>query len=447
MKKVLIIQFPAISHLNASFKIAKILQQQQYEIYYYINNKVAAHVAEQQFQVVSSFNAPIGEDYDRAAIKLHNIKYPYFDRLRDKVMKLFIDNRRNELLNVVGIIAPDIIIADTYFGTDFALLYPVLKEKGIRYFHIETMLSCIEQKGIPYFDSAASPNDMWRIRKEHLRRKWRRSFLRLYRRFLYLGFDNISWLKREAKLVNLPPKYVINLKNYCDIAFTGIPSLLIAPIELEYFHKPASEHDYYLGFFMDGKTDAKELEEGQLKVIVESGKRIIYISFGTVFGEIRVNDIIAFMKKVNAVVGQMDNVAVIFTLSNVKWSADELAALTNVYIFNFVPQVSLLPFCSLFITHGGLNSIRESIKECVPMLVVPLEIDQIGNAKKVEYKGLGLMGDIKTITQDELRRKVSELIGNQQVKDAIKTMRDEIIAAYDPERTLMEIIQKQGLVE
>ena len=151
MKKVLFIQFPAISHLNASFKIAKILEQHHYKIYYYTNNKVAAHIAAQKFNIVSSFNAPIGEDYDRAAIKLHNIKYPYFSRLRDKVMKLFIENRRNELLNVMEVVSPDIIIADTYFGTDLVFLYPILKEKGIRYFYIETMLSSTEQNGFPYF--------------------------------------------------------------------------------------------------------------------------------------------------------------------------------------------------------------------------------------------------------------------------------------------------------
>ena len=33
----------------------------------------------------------------------------------------------------------------------------------------------------------------------------------------------------------------------------------------------------------------------------------------------------------------------------------------NIVVYEFVPQISLLPFVDLFVNHGGLNSIKESL--------------------------------------------------------------------------------------
>ena len=54
------------------------------------------------------------------------------------------------------------------------------------------------------------------------------------------------------------------------------------------------------------------------------------------------------------------------------------------------PQLRLLQFADVFITHGGLGSVKESIYMGVPMLVWPLRGDQMFNARRVAAKGLGL---------------------------------------------------------
>ena len=44
----------------------------------------------------------------------------------------------------------------------------------------------------------------------------------------------------------------------------------------------------------------------------------------------------------------------------------------NVHIFTFVRQLQVLKHADVFITHGGLNSIREAVHTEVPMLLFPV---------------------------------------------------------------------------
>ena len=95
---------------------------------------------------------------------------------------------------------------------------------------------------------------------------------------------------------------------------------------------------------------------------------------------------------------------------------------TNVSVHEWVPQLEILSQSSLFITHGGLSSIRESIFHGVPMLVFPWGVDQPGNAARVQYHNLGLTGNAAKITPDTLRKMIDHIRENPQIQSAIKKM-------------------------
>lgn len=63
---------------------------------------------------------------------------------------------------------------------------------------------------------------------------------------------------------------------------------------------------------------------------------------------------------------------------------------TNFIIRRICPQLKVLEVADIFITHGGANSVMESISHNVPMLVLPFFADQFDNAKMVSQKGMGL---------------------------------------------------------
>lgn len=91
---------------------------------------------------------------------------------------------------------------------------------------------------------------------------------------------------------------------------------------------------------------------------------------------------------------QMSSFGFIISLQET-WSAYSVvkeANLENVLLRKFVPQVQLLNDRRIFafITHGGGNSILESLYYGKVLIGFPLEVDQQGSCYRVEKLGLGI---------------------------------------------------------
>jgi UDP:flavonoid glycosyltransferase YjiC (YdhE family) len=84
----------------------------------------------------------------------------------------------------------------------------------------------------------------------------------------------------------------------------------------------------------------------------------------------------------------------------------------NVKSVKWLPQSDVLahPNLKLFITHGGLRSIEESVVHRVPMLVVPFAFDQPSNAKYVVHYGIGEEYNINELTAGSLADAISNLM-------------------------------------
>jgi len=170
-----------------------------------------------------------------------------------------------------------------------------------------------------------------------------------------------------------------------------------------------------------------------------TNKRLILCSFGT----IEPNDstvIFSFIRKLIQVSLKRSYILVIA----LKAKREDILKLTvkgDVYIFNFVPQLQVLKEADLFITHGGLNSIREAINAEVPMLVYPVhpEFDPIGNAARIVYHRLGLRGNAATDIDDEIDAKVNELLSNPLYKKNIQELRQRDSQQYTAEHFMQKL--------
>ena len=63
----------------------------------------------------------------------------------------------------------------------------------------------------------------------------------------------------------------------------------------------------------------------------------------------------------------------------------------RVNLFKYAPQKEILAKATLFITHGGMNSIMEAISAQTPMIVLPLANDELLNGKMVVQNDYGLV--------------------------------------------------------
>lgn len=143
---------------------------------------------------------------------------------------------------------------------------------------------------------------------------------------------------------------------------------------------------------------------------------IIYISLGTLVGlSMRL-----FRTLIRAFDGQA--VRVIGSLSAIS-KPEKLGTIpANVSLHSFVPQIRVLERASLFITHGGMNSVNESIACGTPMLVLPAGNDQPLVARQVERLHLGLTTRRRGVTEARIRTMAMSILQDPGYTDAVRRL-------------------------
>ena len=150
---------------------------------------------------------------------------------------------------------------------------------------------------------------------------------------------------------------------------------------------------------------------------------MIYCSFGTIppHNQETVRD---FLDKLIEATSSMP---VSLLLSTSLITPDEPGLPPHVFALPEVPQLEVMAYTDLFITHGGTNSVKEAIDQQVPMLVYPVEtrIDQPGNARRITHHGLGLTGHLATDTVAQIKEKITRLFQEPGFKEKLKVLRTE----------------------
>ncbi|CAG9767023.1 unnamed protein product [Ceutorhynchus assimilis] len=92
----------------------------------------------------------------------------------------------------------------------------------------------------------------------------------------------------------------------------------------------------------------------------------------------------------------------------------------NVYFENWVPQLDLLcdSRVKLFISHGGMMSTQEAIYCAVPILGIPICVDQFLNMEHVQDSGNGLM--IKDLNKNDFMSSIKELLHDSKYSKSAK---------------------------
>ncbi|CAG8490461.1 1155_t:CDS:2 [Ambispora leptoticha] len=177
-----------------------------------------------------------------------------------------------------------------------------------------------------------------------------------------------------------------------------------------------------------------------LESFINSHERIIYIAFGDRFyttpennGKIlkSVMELLA-AKKLDGVIWALtqtlrtDFPSTINLQSGI--SINTTAILTNsnshIKILDWVPQFAVLNHTNvkIFLTHGGSESIFEALYTATPMLILPLYLDQNGNAEKLTMQGCALTVSKQALDEKDLFVKVTRLLTDQSIAQNLKRM-------------------------
>ncbi|ATL25708.1 Macrolide glycosyltransferase [Streptomyces formicae] len=95
----------------------------------------------------------------------------------------------------------------------------------------------------------------------------------------------------------------------------------------------------------------------------------------------------------------------------------------------YFPQRAVLRRATAFVSHGGMNSVMESVHAGVPLVVVPERPEQEANARRVEELALGRWLVGADLTADVLRAAVASVASDTAVRAGIDRMRRACAAA------------------
>jgi MGT family glycosyltransferase len=110
------------------------------------------------------------------------------------------------------------------------------------------------------------------------------------------------------------------------------------------------------------------------------GRAVVYLSLGSL-GSADVG----LMQKLIDTLGETD----FFVVVSMGPQHEELRLAPNMTGEEFLPQPAILPQVDVVITHGGNNTVTESLHFGKPMVVLPLFWDQHDNAQRMQELGLG----------------------------------------------------------
>ncbi|OTF80667.1 hypothetical protein BLA29_005821 [Euroglyphus maynei] len=141
------------------------------------------------------------------------------------------------------------------------------------------------------------------------------------------------------------------------------------------------DHFVRLDAFCRQSNEPFELPDN-FKVKMAAGSKLIYFSLGT-FGSTNVK----LMQKIIDELATCPHLIIVSTGPSHQQLS--LGATNNMWGQPHLPQMSILPVVDLVITHGGNNTVTETMAHGKPMIVMPLFADQHDNAQRVMEKGYG----------------------------------------------------------
>jgi MGT family glycosyltransferase len=146
---------------------------------------------------------------------------------------------------------------------------------------------------------------------------------------------------------------------------------------------------------------------------------LIFISMGTIF-----NDQPEFFR---ACIGAYSDAPfrVLISLGS-KVDRSALGELPpNIHIREYVPQLTVLQHASLFLTHGGMNSVSEALANAVPLMVLPQHGDQHLVAAQVERAGAGVRLTPADIFPQRLRELAETILRDPRFAAAARAVANE----------------------
>ena len=303
------------------------------------------------------------------------------------------------LVEIIGEVEPDVIVEDN------VVAFPALPASGRPWVRI---VSCnpteVRDPGVPppFSGYPVGERSAWPAYEAEYRRTLEG---------LHADFDAFV---RERGAPPLPELEFIHTSPWLN--------LWIYPDEADYHRADSLDPTWH---DLQSSVRATE-EEWQLQEPLSSGEGpLVYLSLGSLGSAD-----IELMRKLIGTLGER-RYRVIVSKGPLH---DQLELSPNMVGEEFLPQTSILPQVDLVITHGGNNTVTESLHFGRPMVVLPLFWDQHDNAQRIDETGLGIRLDTYGHDPEELTGAIDRLLTDEDLGARLEKIGDRLRAAQGTAR-------------
>lgn len=254
---------------------------------------------------------------------------------------------------------------------------------------------------------------------------------------------------RRRILLKYAASQQINLTEYTDhknfiilpYYWKSLPSISMNLLEFD-FAQQLPPHFRYVGsmVYLERKLE-EEKHPGYphfMRVLAKAkkaGHKIIYCSLSTMAQT--ATDVLINLDKVMLLKPNWT-----LLLSKTKNDMAFTPSANNMYLYEWVPQITCLEMADLSLNTSGINTINECIEFKVPMLIHNLGINDLnGSAARVAYHGLGCITNLESEKTDKIIQMMQSLMNDQHYKNKLEAM-NKVAMAYRMEGTIANHVQE-----
>lgn len=390
MKRIVFFSIPLFGHVNYGLKIAKRLKKCGYDVVYYSGfaykkfiekAEVTFHSYSKEIEQLFSYeNSTYNNEYMQYvhAEELNHISEWYkFCHHLYTITDIFMR------VDIAEMKSPDLVVYDS------AALWGRYVSK---YFKIKSVASCT-----PY------------------------TYIEEY---VYMDLNRFSKLIFQENLSERTSKRLIYVLNHrLNYSFLNIsPCSILEPLDpksdykliytVKEFQAGSEYMDSNTTFFCGIMQENDMISVDYTKLICKNGPNI-YIAFGSIYNNASIfNKIFESCKYLN-----FNFILNIGTTINPNTFAN---LPDNWKIVQSLNQVELLKYMDIFISHGGVNSVREAMHQGVPIIILPTEGDTFCTAEDIRENKLGVVLSISDINM--IGTVIEKLIQNEIIKNNCKKL-------------------------
>jgi zeaxanthin glucosyltransferase len=160
-----------------------------------------------------------------------------------------------------------------------------------------------------------------------------------------------------------------------------------------------------------------------------TGEPLVYASMGTLL-----NGLESVFSAIAQAVEQRPGMQLVLSIGDSLDSKQISSLPANCIVVHNAPQIELLKRSALCITHAGLNTTLEALTQGVPMVAIPVSIDQPGVAARIAYTKTGAYVPIQEMTASRLSALIDEVMSNPEYRQNANNIKQVIAETNGLER-------------